>query len=134
MKRILLAYDGTDVDRHALTTTIELAKAFDADVAVVGVVELMPARVGGTMPWDEERHADDLDEAVAALRAAGIEAEAVLHPAGRPAATIEAIAARGRFDTIVVGHRHLSAVERLVEPIVATHVATHSDSTVVIVH
>ena len=90
MKRILLAYDGTDVDRHALATTIELAKAFEADVAVVGVVELMPARVGGTMPWDEERHAADLDEAVAALRAAGIEAEAVLHPAGDPAATIEA--------------------------------------------
>jgi nucleotide-binding universal stress UspA family protein len=38
------------------------------------------------------------------------------------------------FDTIVVGHRHLPAVERLVEPSVATHVATHSDSTVVIVH
>ena len=130
----MLAYDGTDVDRHALATTIELAKAFDADVAVVGVVQLMPARVGGTMPWDEERHAADLDEAVAALRAAGIEAEAVLHPAGDPAATIEAIAARGQFDTIVVGHRHLSAVQRLLEPSVSGHVTTHSDSNVVIVH
>ena len=32
MKRILLTYDGTDVDRHALATTIELA---DSNVVIV---------------------------------------------------------------------------------------------------
>ena len=67
MKRILLAYDGSDVDNRALDTAAELAKAFGATVSVVSVIELMPARAGGPMPWDVERHSADLDAAVAKL-------------------------------------------------------------------
>jgi hypothetical protein len=42
-KRILLADDGNEVD-------VELAKAFDATVSVVSVIELMPARARGAVP------------------------------------------------------------------------------------
>lgn len=134
MKRILLAYDGTEVDDRALDTTVQLATAFEATVSVVSVVELMPARIGGTMPWDAERHAKDLENAVARLRAQGIVTEDALMPIGEPKKVIEAIAERGHFDTIVVGHRALSPIQRLLDPSVARHVAAHAGSDVVIVH
>jgi nucleotide-binding universal stress UspA family protein len=134
MKRILLAYDGYEVDERALETTVELAKAFDATVSVVSVVELMPARAGGAMPWDVERHTADLDAAVAKLREHGIITEDAMLPRGDPKRVIEAIAKRGHFDTVVVGHRALSPIQRLLDASVASHVATHTASDVVIVH
>jgi nucleotide-binding universal stress UspA family protein len=134
VKRILLAYDGSDVDNRALETAAELAKAFGATVSVVSVVELMPARAGGPMPWDVERHSADLDAAVAKLRDQGITAEDAFMPKGDPKRAIEAIADRGDFDTVVVGHRALSPIQRLLDTSVARHVALHADSDVVIVH
>lgn len=134
MKKILLAYDGTAVDDRALETAVELAKAFDAAVSVVSVIELMPARAGGEMPWDTERHTAELDAAVTKLREHGIIAADALLPRGDPKHVIEAIAARGHFDTIVVGHRALSPIQRLLDFSVAHHVATHAESDVVIVH
>ena len=44
MKRILLAYDGTPAADTALTTTVALAKAFEAEVGVVSVVPVHPGR------------------------------------------------------------------------------------------
>jgi nucleotide-binding universal stress UspA family protein len=134
MKRILLAYDGNEVDDRALETTVELAKAFDATVSVVSVIELMPARAGGAMPWDVERHTADLNAAVDKLRAHGITADDAMLPRGNPKRVIEDIAERGHFDTVVVGHRALSPIQRLLDASVASHVATHTDSDVVIVH
>ena len=134
MKRILLAYDGYEVGDRALETAAELAKAFAATVTVVSVVELMPARVGGTMPWDVERHQAELDAAVAKLRDVGVEAEDALMPTGDPKTIIEEIATRGEFDTIVVGHRALPPIQRLLDASVARHVALHSESDVVVVH
>jgi nucleotide-binding universal stress UspA family protein len=134
MKRILLAYDGSEVDDRALETAVALAKAFDASVSVVSVVEMMPARAGGAMPWDIERHKADLDHAVARLRDRGIIAEDALAPSGDPKHVIEKIAEQGHFDTVVVGHRAMSPVQRLLDASVASHVATHSASDVVVVH
>jgi nucleotide-binding universal stress UspA family protein len=134
MKRILLAYDGYEVDDRALETAVELAKAFDATVSVVSVIELMPARAGGAMPWDIERHTADLAAAVAKLREHGITAEDALLPRGDPDHVIETIAERGHFDTVVVGHRALSPIQRLFNPSVASHVAAHAESDVVVVH
>jgi nucleotide-binding universal stress UspA family protein len=134
MRRILLAYDGSDVDLRALETTVELAKAFDATVVVVSVVELMPARAGGAMPWDVDRHKKDLETAVTKLREQGIETEDALMPKGDPKRIIETIADRGHFDTIVVGHRALPPIQRMLDHSVASHVATHAHGDVVVVH
>ena len=42
MKKILVAYDGSEPADRALTTAIDLAKAFDAAVGVVSVVPVHP--------------------------------------------------------------------------------------------
>lgn len=133
MKKILMAYDGGDPARKALNTAIELAKKFDASMTVVSVVPVHPGRVP-IDPWDDTTvHAQELLEAKKVLREAGIEAE-LLEPAGDPAKTIERIATDGGYDTIVMGSRHLGAIERVLQGSVSEHVATHADATVVIAH
>lgn len=88
MKRILLAYDGSDPSKRALEQVAELATALKAEVSVVSVI---PARPGPVPldPWDDRAvHATALREARKALAERGIEAS-LLEPAGDPARTIE---------------------------------------------
>ena len=133
MKRILVAFDGSEPARRALDTTIDLAKASDALVTVVSVVPVHPGRVP-IDPWDDPRvHALELREAEQILAARGVTAEYV-QPSGDPARKIEQLADEGGFDTIVLGSRGLGAVSRFLQGSVSEHVATHASATVVISH
>ncbi len=78
MKKILVAYDGTESADHAPSQAIQLAKAFDALIGVARTAE------------------------------------------------------EGGYDTIVIGSRGLSTVERVLQGSVSEHVATHAKTTVVI--
>lgn len=131
MKKILVAYDGSEPADRALTTAIDLAKAFGASVGVVSVVPVHPGR-SPIDPWDDPAvHAEQLKRAGTILRAAGVEAN--LHqPGGDPAKVIEREARDGGYDTIVIGSRGQNAVERVLQGSVSEHVATHSQATVVI--
>jgi nucleotide-binding universal stress UspA family protein len=131
MKKILVAYDGTDPADHALATTMELAKAFDATVGVVSVVPIRPGRAP-IDPWDDRPvHAEQLRHARAILGEAGIEPE--LHePIGDPSRSIERTAAEGGYDTIVIGSRGLGALGRVLQGSVSEHVATHAAATVIV--
>lgn len=134
VQKILLAYDGGEPAKHALTQAIEMAHKFEATVSVVSVVPFRPGTRAPVDPWDDSSvHAKELLEAKHTLREAGIEAE-LLEPAGDPARTIERIARDGGFDTIVMGSRGLGAIDRMLQGSVSEHVATHADATVVITH
>lgn len=131
MKKILLAYDGGEPAKRALGTAADLAAAFGASVSVISVVPFHPGR-SPIDPWDDrDVHANELLEAKELLLGRGLEAE-LLEPIGDPARTIERIAAEGAYDTIVVGSRHLGALERVLQGSVSEHVATHAETTVVI--
>ena len=96
MKRILLAYDGTEPARRALETAADLAKKYEASVTVVSVVPVHPGRAPMD-PWDDvEVHDAQLHEADLALRALGIEAK-LLEPAGRPGIDHRAGRRQGRL-------------------------------------
>jgi nucleotide-binding universal stress UspA family protein len=132
MKRILVAYDGGEPAKRALETAAQLAKKFDALISVVSVV---PWHSGRTMldPWDDSIvHDNELEEARSLLALQGIEPE-LIEPIGDPAATIERIARDGAFDTVVVGSRGLGALSRFFQGSVSEHVATHAETTVVVV-
>jgi nucleotide-binding universal stress UspA family protein len=131
MKKILVAYDGGAPARRALDMAIELAKKFSALITVVSVVPVHPGRVP-VDPWDDGTvHAQELQEAREILTSNGIEAE-FLEPRGDPATTIEHIAERGHYDTVVVGSRSLGPVSRFLQGSVSEHVATHADATVIV--
>jgi nucleotide-binding universal stress UspA family protein len=132
MKRILLAYDGSEPARHALDTAVELAKKFDATISVVSVVPFHPGRMPMD-PWDDDVvHRQALEEARSLLGLQGIEAD-LLEPIGDPARTIERIAHDGEFDTVVIGSRGLGALARFLQGSVSSHVAAHADATVMVV-
>jgi len=63
MKNILVAYDGGQPAHRALEAAVELAKRFDASLAVVSVVPYHPGR-SPIDPWDDgPTHAQQLAEA-----------------------------------------------------------------------
>jgi len=131
MKNILLAYDGGEPAKRALTMAIELTKTFDASLSVVSVVPVHNGRAP-IDPWDDRSvHAQELQEARQTLRYAGIEAE-VIEPAGDPAKEIEKIARAGHFDTVIIGSRGLGTLQRALQGSVSEHVAAHADATVIV--
>ena len=132
MKRILLAYDGTEPAVRALESTVDLATRFGAFVGVISVVPIH-ATVGPD-PWDDrEAHATQLRDAQERLRVHGIEPE-LIEPYGDPAFTIERVAHERKYDTIVIGSRGQGAFGRVLTGSVSEHVATHSDATVIVAH
>jgi nucleotide-binding universal stress UspA family protein len=131
MNKILLAYDGGEPAKRALEQTIELATRFGA---TVGVISVVPMRAGRAPmdPWDDRTvHAEELMEARARLREAGLEAE-MLEPGGDPAKTIERIADERGYDTIVIGSRGLGTIAKALQGSVSEHVAAHAHTTVVV--
>jgi nucleotide-binding universal stress UspA family protein len=131
MNNILVAYDGEEPAHRALETGIELAKRFDASLAVVSVIPVHPGRAPFD-PWDDkEAHDRQLAEAKEFLDGHGASAE-MIEPYGDPARTIERVAAQGRFDTIVVGSRGLDTINRFLRGSVSEHVAAHAPVTVVV--
>ncbi len=133
MKRILLAYDGSEPAIRALETTIDLAKTFGATVGVISVIPIHAAPMG-VNPWDDrEVHDGALRDAQARLREQGIEPE-LIEPYGDPARAIEKVAEMRNFDTIVVGSRGESAFVRFLGGSVSEHLASHAHATVVVTH
>jgi nucleotide-binding universal stress UspA family protein len=131
MKKILVAYDGSEAADRALQTTISLAKAFRVPVGVVSVVPVHPGRAPVDPGNGPAEHAEQLRRAERILHEAGI--QPYLHrAAGDPARTIEEEADEGGYDTIVVGNRGLNAIERALQGSVSEHVAMHAQATVVV--
>lgn len=131
MKKILLAYDGGEPARRALEKTIELARAFDAEIGVISVVPVHPGRTP-VDPWDDRTvHAEELLEARRLLREVGIEVT-LIEPGGDPAKTIERVAEEREYDTIVIGSRGLGTIARALQGSVSEHVAANARATVVV--
>ena len=84
------------------------------------------------MSGDVEEHGRELDEAVAKLKEAGIEA-ARIEAVGHPAESIVDEAERGKFDLIIVGHRGRHGVQRFLMGSTATRVVTHAHCDVLVV-
>ena len=131
MQNILVAFDGGQPAHRALETGIELAKRFNASLAVVSVIPVHPGR-SPIDPWDDKRvHDAQLSEAREILARRGVAAE-LFEPAGDPATMIERIAQTGHYDTIVVGSRGMGPLGRFLRGSVSEELATHADATVVI--
>jgi nucleotide-binding universal stress UspA family protein len=131
MQNILVAYDGGQPAHRALETGIELAKKFDASLAVVSVIPVRPGRAPMD-PWDDKAvHDAQLAEARRILADHGVAAQ-LFEPSGDPAKTIERVAESGHYDTIVVGSNGFGAATRLLRGSVSERLATHANATVVV--
>ena len=133
MRRILLAYDGSEGAKRALEVALSLARAGDM-VTVVAVAEGVPLLgYGGTLPSPEqegERKAR-LEDAVSAFAARDIGATAVAR-GGDPATAIIDVANEQDVDLIVLGTRGLSVAERWLVGSVSTKVLHHARCSVLV--
>jgi nucleotide-binding universal stress UspA family protein len=132
-KKILIAYDGSEQAKRALTFAVELAKVAQAKIGVVSVVPVHAGRVG-VDPWDDQKvHSEELLEARRIVTEYGITPQ--LHePYGEVADEIVRTATDGGYDHVVIGSRHLNLVERTLQGSVSEAVAVRFPATVTIVH
>ena len=133
MNKILVAYDGGEPGRRALTLTARLAHAFGSRVDVVSVVPEGFGRVEGAAEEPAIVHARELVEARGLLRDLGIDA-GLIEPAGDPAKTIERLAAEGAYDTVIVGGSRGLVEGRPWSDTVMAHVAANATATVIVAH
>ena len=134
MKKVLVAFDGSAPAHRALEMAAALAAQEAASVTVISVV---PENLGLSVlidPFDDASvHEKQLADAVAYLEKRGIRAD-TLQPTGDPARAIEAVARKGHYDTVVLGSRGRGTVSRVLLGSVSSHVASHFNGTVIIVH
>lgn len=124
-KRILLAIDGAAQSARIVATAGELARDHGAEVHVVCVVDrafAMPREDALEYPpAEQEQHEAQalVDDAVMQLQRC-VASGAVV--AGDPARAILRESERLACDLIVIGHRHLGRIERLLDPSVGQRV------------
>jgi nucleotide-binding universal stress UspA family protein len=114
MKRVVIAYDGSEAGREALVTGVELARAAGA-VATLVYVRRAPVPLVGDPFYERalskelRRGRDVLDEARAYAADSGVASEAALLEGDAAERTLE-LARLGGAELIVVGCRDRGAI------------------------
>ena len=146
---IVVGTDGSDTAREAVRRAVDLARALGARVQVVSADEPV-AETAAAAPVAREDEAAAaaadaqwavtpragvdaiLDDAAAAARAAGVEAE-VHARQGSPADAILDVAEETGADLIVVGNKGMTGAERFLLGSVPNKVSHHAPCSVLIV-
>jgi nucleotide-binding universal stress UspA family protein len=132
LRKILVAYDGSDHSKRALDFGLALGAALDTRVSVVSVVPFHPSRIP-IDPWDDEEvHAQELLDAQKAAARVGVNVE-LIEPVGEPADEIERTAETGDFDAILVGSSETPAWARWLGGSVPGRLASRGRRTVIVV-
>jgi nucleotide-binding universal stress UspA family protein len=130
-RRILLAYDGTEGAKRALSFAAELGAALRAPIGVISVAPERPNESTDDPRGEASIHAGLLHEATRTLGAAGVTTQ-THEPTGAVGPMIVEVAEAFGYDTIVVGSRDMGTLKRAVLGSVSTYVATHATATVII--
>jgi nucleotide-binding universal stress UspA family protein len=116
---IVFAYDGSAECRDALEEGIVLASRFNAKCHLLAVVPPPPplALVAGTLPVEllgdeQSRVSAILNEGLACMREAGVEATGILRTDKSPIEAIGAVARETCADLVIIGHHRRSAIDR----------------------
>lgn len=134
-KKILVAIDGATQSRRIVATAGELALAARAELELVCVVDAayamrQPDALDYPPAEQEQREAQALVDAALAQLDGCVARGQVL--AGEPARAIIAAAERLGCDLILIGHRHLGRLERLLDPSVGQRVIERSPCPVLV--
>lgn len=137
-KRILVPTDGSELSQKAVRSAVDHAAALGADIVMLYVVPRYPMSYfeggAGASPADiaraEKNWADQgqavLDAAVAAARAGGVKATAVLAHSDLVAESVIATAAKQQCDLIVMASHGRKGIQRVLLGSETQHVLTHS--------
>jgi len=139
-KKVLVALDGSSGSARALAWAIELAKALDAEIVAVHVVELLtPSALGlGMAPielpddWVDDLRGRFENEWSAPLKGSGVPYRTMFET-GAPAPTLIAIARKEHPDLIVTGSRGLGGFGELLLGSVSHALVLHAQIPVVVI-
>jgi nucleotide-binding universal stress UspA family protein len=132
VKKLLTAVDGSKYADKALEYAVQLAKNYNASLALIHVEEDKLIRVGGPQV---ENCIGTVGECIlkdAATKVEGVSFDKKLEY-GSPAEVIIKVAKKADVDIIVVGSRGLSSVRRFLLGSVSDDISMHARSSVLIV-
>jgi nucleotide-binding universal stress UspA family protein len=138
LKKILLAYDGSEGADRALQFGLNLAKVYQAEMHALAVSERPPINDPLLSGMEEEEeffnryYRVQLEKAKEVAAEAGIDLKTILKT-GHPARTILQVAEEGNFELVILGHRGLSGVWAKLLGSVAEKVSSHAHCSVLIV-
>jgi len=136
MKKILLAYDGSDPAKKALATALDLAQKYAAELFVLTVAQ--PPDFGEDVETEaiiensRNYHQRILAPVKDLVATSGVTAQFEV-AVGHPAEQIIYHADRYQVDLIVLGHRGKSLFRRLLLGSVTKQVTQYADRTVLVV-
>ncbi len=129
--RIACGVDGSEASVGTATLAARLAAATGAELRLLHVI---PVFRGDNAEWTfdpEEPSPPELEPSVHAAVACGVVPVREM-AMGRPESAIVAAASRDGTDLVVVGHRGLSGVTRVLLGSVSEHVMTHAPCSVIV--
>lgn len=148
MKKILVPVDGSAESQKAFEQAVSIAKKYDAAVTLMSVVEVendvayteLGVIVSGeysgvreTLIKIKQDNADKLlDAMIKSADCTGLEISKTIR-VGSAHPEVTAVAAEGKYDLIVMGHRGLNPVKRFFMGSVAKRVIEDSACSVLIV-
>jgi nucleotide-binding universal stress UspA family protein len=136
IKKILLAYDGSESAKKALNAALDLARKYEAELYVLTVAQ--PPDFGEDVETEaiiensRSYHQRILAPVKHLVAASGIKARFEV-AVGHPAEQIIYHADRYQVDLIVLGHRGKSLFRRLLLGSVSKQVTQYADRTVLVV-
>ena len=135
MKRILVAYDGSDAANKAYTLALEFAEKFGAEIRVLSVAR--PPEFGGEVETEAviENSKQHYHRLLRTLHATSSEKNAAIHfevAVGHPAEQIIRHAEEWKADLVVVGHRGHTFFDRWLIGSVAKHIINNAPCAVLV--
>ncbi|GIU99234.1 MAG: hypothetical protein KatS3mg014_0850 [Actinomycetota bacterium] len=130
-ERIVCGVDGSEGSVATATLAARIAAATGAELRLLHVVPMLR---GDNVEWTldpEEPSPPELEPSVRAAVAAGVVPIREM-AMGRPESAIVTVAVRDRVDLVVVGHRGVAGVTRVLLGSVSEHVSTHAPCSVIV--
>jgi nucleotide-binding universal stress UspA family protein len=131
-ERIACAIDGSESSVHTAITAATVAQATGAELRLVHVVPVFRGHITEWTLGPEEESPAELEPSVSAVSSLGVMPIREM-AMGRPERALVSVAERDQIDLMVVGHRGISGVQRVLLGSVNEHVAHHAPCSVLVV-
>lgn len=137
MKKILVAYEGSDYSNKAYAAALEIAAPLQAEIFVLSIVELPDLPVDANSETFVESVTNYYKKMFSALRPRAVAAAVTAHfeiLIGRPADTIVSFAEVNQIDLIIMGTRTgRSFINKIILGSVAKQVVEYASCSVMVV-
>lgn len=131
-QRMACAIDGSESSVHTALVAAAVAEATDAELRLLHVVPVFRGHITEWTLGPEEETPAELEPSVSAVSSLGVTPIREM-AMGRPERALVSVAERDRIDLMVVGHRGISGVQRVLLGSVSEHVAHHAPCSVLVV-